>query len=79
MCAVSDKSALIHENAKVGDSLIFPKIRRKLIKELIKRFKYPQLIITKPDYVKNMYKKYIIRDKLFILNDSIWEDSLSWQ
>ena len=79
MCAVSDKSALIHENAKVGDSIIFPKIRRKLIKELIKRFKYPQLIITKPDYVKNMYKIYIISDKLFTLNDSIWESSLSWQ
>ena len=79
MCAVFDKSALIHENAKVGDSIIFPKIRRKLIKELIKRFKYPQLIITKPDYVKNMYKKYIISDKLFTLNDSIWESSLSWQ
>ena len=29
------------------------------------------------DYVKNMYKKYIISDKLFTLNDSIWESSLS--
>ena len=79
MCAVSEKSALKHENAIVGDSLIIPEIRRKLIKEIIKRFKYKRLIITKPDYVKNMYKKYIIRDKLFILNDSIWEDSLFWQ
>ena len=79
MCAASHKSAHIHENANVGGSVIHSKIRRKLIKEIVKKFKYPQLINTKPDYVKNMHKKYEFRDRLFILNDSMWEDSYSWQ
>ena len=79
MCAASDKSAHKHENAKVGDSIIIHKIRNSLIKEIIEKFNYPRLIITKPNYVKNMHKKYIIKDKLFILNDSIWKDTLYWQ
>ena len=79
MCAASHKSAHIHENANVGGSVIHSKIRRKLIREIAKKFNYLQLIITKPDYVKNMHKKYVFRDRLFILNDSTWEDSYSWQ
>ena len=79
MCASSDKSARKHHNAKLGDSIIRHKIRKSLIKEIIEKFNYPRLIITKPYYVKNMHKKYITRDKLFILNESIWKDVLFWQ
>ena len=79
LCAASDKSALKHENAKVGNSIISHKIRRRLIKEIIKKFKFQRLIFTKPNYVKNMYKKYIIKDRLFNLNDTLWKDSLYWQ
>ena len=79
MCAASDKSAHKHENAKVGDSIINHKIRSSLIKEIIEKFNYQRLIITKPNYVKNIHKKYITRNKIFILNDTIWKDTLYWK
>ena len=79
LCAASDKSAHNHENAKVGDSIVSHEVRNRLIKEIIERFKYQRLILTKPDYVKNINKKFITRDRLFILNDTIWNDSLYWQ
>ena len=79
MCAASDKSAKIHENGKVGNLTINHIIRVKLIKEIIRKFNYQRLILIKPEYVKNIHKKYIYGKELFNLNDTIWKDVNIWQ
>ena len=79
MCAASDKSAKIHQNAKVANLTIRPNIRVKLIKEISTKFNYQPLILIKPEYVKNIYKKYIYGKDFFNLNDTIWKDVLYWQ
>ena len=79
MCAVSDKSARSHEKAKIGNTTITNDERKKLIKEIAEKFNYKVLISIKPNYVENIYKKYVFGDHLFNLNDSIWKDALFWQ
>ena len=79
MCAASDKSAYTHKNAKIGDSTVDHSIRTKLIKEITINFKYQRLILSKPEYVKNIFHKYVFGNKLFNLTDSLWKDVLFWQ
>ena len=79
MCAASHKSAFEHQNAKIGDTFVDHDIRTKLIKEITIKFNYPLLNDSKPEYVKNIYQKYVFGDKLFNLNDTLWKDVLFWQ
>ena len=79
MCAASDKSAENHENAKLGNSIVTFDIRRKLIKEMIKKFYYQRLIISNPKYAKNIHKKYVFGNNFFNLSDILWKDVLYWQ
>ena len=79
MCAASLKSALSHDNAKIGNSTSSHKIRSKLIKEITLKSKYQSLMLLKPDYVKNMYHKYNFGDNFFNLSDNKWKDVLFWQ
>jgi len=79
MCAASDKSAYTHKNAKIGDSTVDHSIRTKLIKEITINFKYQRLILSKPEYVKNIFHKYVFGNKLYNLTDSLWKEVLFWQ
>ena len=82
MCAASDKSAFIHSNAVIGNSRITHNIRKKIIKETSIKFNYILLISSKPEYVKNIAKKYVfgnLKNPIFNLNDSLWNDALYWQ
>ena len=79
MCAASDKSASIHEVAKIGEAKISHLIRRKLMEEIIKKINYTRLIISKPEYVENIHKKYVYGDKIFNLNSILWKNALYWQ
>ena len=79
LCAASDKSAYVHEKAKVGESSITEELRVKLIKEITIKFNFPQLTIYKPEYVKSIHKKYFFSDNFFNLSDNIWKDVLYWQ
>ena len=74
MCAASDKSSFKHENAKIGNSNISHKIRTKLIKEITLNYNYKRLILLKPEYVKNIYNKYVFGDLFFNLSHTIWKD-----
>ena len=78
MCAASDKSALAHENPIIGN-FTTTSHRTKLMKEMIIKYNYQRLIFSKPDYVKNIHKKYIYGDNLFNLSDNIWKNVLYWQ
>ena len=79
LCAASDKSAILHESAKLGDSKISANIRMKLIKEITNKFNYQLLIKSNPDYIKNIRKKYFYSNKIFNLKDDIWKEVLFWQ
>ena len=81
LCAASDKSAYRHINAKVGNSIIFHSIRKKIIKETTIKFNYKLLISLKKGYIKKISKKYVFGDSknpLFNLNDTLWNDALFW-
>lgn len=79
LCAASDKSALKHYNAIIGENQISQNTRDRLIKEIILKFNYTRLILTKPEYVKNMSKLYFHSDLFFNLSDPIWKHALWWQ
>ena len=82
MCAASDKSAFIHSNAVIGKSSITHNIRKKIMKETSIKFKYILLISSNPEYVKNITKKFVfgnLKNPIFNLNDSLWNDALYWQ
>ena len=79
LCAASDKSATKHESAKLGDSKVSDNIRTKLIKEITNKYNYKLLIMSNPEYVKNIHKKYLYGDKFFNLTDDLWKDVLFWQ
>ena len=79
LCAASDKSAAKHESAKLGDSKISGNIRMKLIKEITNKFNYQLLILSNPNYAKNIKKKYFYSDKFFNLSDNLWKEALFWQ
>ena len=78
LCAASDNSSRKHNNAHVGKSTIFHGIRKRIIEKIIKGFNYEPLNKTKPDYVKNIYKKYKYGKKLFDLSDDLWKSALVW-
>jgi UDP-N-acetylglucosamine 2-epimerase (non-hydrolysing) len=77
-CAASDTSSTFHQNAQVGNSSILHRIRSKFFKEITKRFNYKPLNLIKPDYVKDIHKKYKFGYNLFNLSDSVWKDALYW-
>ena len=82
MCAASDKSAFIHSNAVVGNSSINTNIRKKIMKETSIKFKYILLTLSNPEYVKNITKKFVfgnLKNPIFNLSDSLWNDVLYWQ
>jgi len=82
MCAASDVSAFKHENANVGKLTITHLIRKKLMKEISLKFNYQLLTFTKPEYVKNLHKKFVysnLNHSLFNLSNKIWKDALFWQ
>ena len=80
MCAASDKSAFKHEMANLGNSTIGHNIRTKLIKEISINYNYKSLNLSKPEYVKNIHKKFIYGNAtLFNVSDIIWKDALFWQ
>jgi hypothetical protein len=78
MCSASDKSALAHENAKIGQSIISHDIRKNLIKEIIEKYHFQRMIYSKPDYVKSIRKKFIAGKNLFNLSDPLWKNVLLW-
>ena len=82
MCAVSDSSAIKHINARIGNSTISHKIRRKIMKETILKFNYKLLISLNPEYVKKISQKFIfgnLKNPLFNLSDTLWNGALNWQ
>lgn len=82
MCAASIEGALNHEDAHVGKSIITHLIRNKLMEEISLKFNYTRLILTKPEYVDNIHKKFVYSDlnhSLFNLSDNIWKDVLFWE
>ena len=79
LCAASDKSADIHENGKIGNTTIFHNIRSELMKEIIQKYNFKRLILRKPEYVKDLFSKFIFGETLFNLSDIIWKDVLFWQ
>ena len=78
-CASSDVSAIKHANPTIGKLNITYNIRARLIKEIVKKFNYQPLILSKPTYVKNIHKKYFYGYKFFNLSEDIWKDALYWQ
>ena len=78
-CASSDVSAIKHANPAIGKLNITYNIRARLIKEIVKKFNYQPLILSKPTYVKNIHKKYFYGYKFFNLSEDIWKDALYWQ
>ena len=81
MCAASDKSSMSHIAASVGKTKINNdnKIREQLVKEIIKKYNYQPLILSDPDYVKSINKKYSYGNSFFNLSDSLWKDAFLWQ
>lgn len=81
MCAASDKSSIKHINGKIGNSIIIPNIRNKIMKETAIKFKYRLLISLNKEYVKNIKRKFIfgnLESPLFNLSDFLWKDALYW-
>ena len=81
MCAASDKSSMRHVAASVGKTKIKndSKLREKLVKEIIKKFNYQPLILSDPEYVKSINKKYFYGNSFFNLSDNLWKDAFLWQ
>ena len=78
MCAASDKSAIIHENAAIGNSVISHKIRENLMKQIIMKYNFQRMIYSKPEYVKSISKKLVFGKNLFNLSDPLWKNALFW-
>ena len=81
MCAASDKSAFVHNNAKIGNSDA-THTRRDIMKETAIKFNYQLMISLDKEYVENIPKKFVFGDlenPLFNLSDSLWNDVLYWQ
>ena len=81
MCAVSDKSADAHIDAKVGKSDI-THLRTDIIRETAIKYNYQLLISSDKEYVENIPNKFVfgnLEKPLFNLNDSLWNDALFWQ
>ena len=79
MCAVSHKDSDHHEDAKIGNSTISKKIRAILMKEITEKFGYQRLIHSKPEHVRNLYKKFNYGYNFFKLDKVYWKDALYWQ
>ena len=81
MCAASDKSAFVHNKAKIGNSDA-TRTRRDIMKETAIKFNYQLMISLDKEYVENISKKFVFGDlenPLFNLSDSLWNDVLYWQ
>ena len=82
MCAASDSSANVHDDAKIGKIASSHNIRKELMKKTANRFNYQLLIKSKPEYVRSIHKKFVYgsqKNPLFNLSDAIWKDVLFWQ
>lgn len=82
MCAAADKSSIFHNNAQVGESIIFHNIRSELNKKIILQFNYKPLRTFNPDIFQNIKKKHFFGDAnhpFFNLSDPLWKDALFWQ
>ena len=82
MCAASDKSALNHDNAIIGNTSISHNIREQIMRATAIHFNYKPLINSNPNLVQILAKKFFYGDlnrPFFDLNDSIWNDVLFWQ
>ena len=81
MCAASDKSSMNHVAASLGKVKINNdnKKRGQLVKEIIKKFNYQPLILSDPEYVKSINKKYFYGYSFFNLSDTLWKDAFLWQ
>ena len=77
MCAASDKSSRVHEDAKLHKLKITHDIRAKIMKETAIKYNYQLLIFSKPKYVKNIHKKFFpgnSKNPIFNLSEIIWKD-----
>ena len=79
MCAVTHKTSDHHENAQIGNSTISKSIRAVLMKEITEKFGFQRLIESKPEYVKNLHKKFMYGYRFFKLDEAYWKDALYWQ
>lgn len=81
LCAVSDKSASYHKNAKIGENSADHNLRNMLIRKMSNKYNYTLLINIKPEYVSSINLKYIYGDKknLFNLSDDLWKGATYWQ
>jgi len=82
MCAASDKSANIHEHPIIGKVTYSHNIRNEIRRETSKAFNYKLLMSNKPNYVKDIHKKFVygnINKPLFNISDPLWKDVLFWQ
>ena len=83
LCAASDKSAIVHDYSKLGNSLVndFP-VREAVIKQTAATFNYKPLIFSNPNIADDINSKYIYGNEthpLFNLIDPLWNDVLFWQ
>ena len=49
------------------------------MKEITEKFGYQRLIHSKPEHVRNLYKKFNYGYKFFKLDEVYWKDALYWQ
>ena len=80
-CAVSDVSARHHIDAKFGNLSSSHELRTTLIKKMSIKYNFTRLISVKPEYVRNIHKKYVYGNNrpLFNLSDDLWKGALYWQ
>ena len=79
MCAVSISCSDNHIDAIINNKTIPTSIRTLIRKELIEKINYPTLNRIKPEYVKNIHKKFFYGTKYFNLSGDYWKDALYWQ
>jgi hypothetical protein len=82
LCAASDKSSKKHRKARVGNLIILHSIRKKIVKKTTIKFKYKLLISQNKKIIKNIAKKFVfgnLKNPLFNLNDTLWNNVLYWQ
>ena len=82
LCAASDKSSSVHEDAKLENIRITHNIRSKIMKETAIKYNYQLLIFSKPKYVKSIHKKFVFgnsKNPIFNLSEIIWKDIIFFQ
>ena len=79
MCASTDLSENQHIDKKIDNSVISDNIRNKIMRETSNRLNYTLLIKSKPEYVKNISKKFVFGNSLFNLSDLRWNNAFLWK